>query len=249
MTQAEVTTTLPEVVDLTGGAELDEASALYRRVFGYVDAQNALNPRLLLSMLRHGGIALGVRDEQQRLVAFAYGWTGLEQGRPFHYSQAVVVNEAWRSRGLGRRIKLAQRERALARGLSTMRWSFDPRRAANAYFNLDVLGAVGQEVVPDMFGPGEHRMVVAWDLTRPLRGPRPTTPTTPDPLPPPGEVARPAPGLRSLVLPAGRAEDPRVGDAVVGALVGLVQEGWSAFSCRPVDQARSVYLIRRGEDA
>lgn len=247
----------PEITDLTTAAELAEASGLYREVFGYVDPQAALNPRLLLSMRRHGGILLGARDAEGRLVAFAYGWTGLEDGRPFHYSQAVVIAREWRSRGLGRRVKQAQRERALALGLATMRWSFDPLLAANAHFNLDVLGAVGHEAVPDLFGPGEHRLVLSWDLSGARHGlagvaEPPETPAE-QRL---GEVADPRPGLRTLLVPAqwgagrdgglGEPEMYALADRVVRALQGLSEQGYQAVGCRRLDAGRSIYLLTRG---
>ncbi|MVA77554.1 hypothetical protein GC722_16240 [Auraticoccus sp. F435] len=238
----------PTLVEVTGAEELAEASALYRRVFGYLDPGTALNPRLLLSMLRHGGIALGARDGDGRLVAFAYGWTGLEAGRPFHYSQAVVISPEWQSRGLGRRIKHAQRERALALGLQQMRWSFDPLLAVNAHFNLDVLGAVGHEVVPDLFGPGEHRLVVQWDLRHP-RTPL-DVPGLDDLVGPdlgPGGVAAAA-GLRLLVVPARPRRDPGLSTRVVHTLQQQAAEGFVAAGCRRLDDDRSVYLLAHPEE-
>ena len=58
----------------------------------------------------------------------------------------------YRDAGVGRMLKLAQREDALARGIPLIEWSFDPFEAKNAYFNLERLGAIVRSYVPNMYG-------------------------------------------------------------------------------------------------
>jgi predicted GNAT superfamily acetyltransferase len=58
----------------------------------------------------------------------------------------------YRDAGVGRMLKAAQREDALARGIPLIEWSFDPFEAKNAYFNLEVLGAIVRTYVPNMYG-------------------------------------------------------------------------------------------------
>lgn len=153
-------------VSLTTPARYAEAAALYRGVFGYQDPEYGLNPRLLGALTSNGGSVVGVLDEQDRLVAFAYGFCGTDRRGFYHYSQSAVVAADRQGQGLGRMLKYAQRDVALSHGMTRMRWTYDPFQVRNAHFNLDVLGARGRWYAPDMYGPGIDRLIVEWDLTR-----------------------------------------------------------------------------------
>ncbi|NUS00486.1 MAG: GNAT family N-acetyltransferase [Kribbellaceae bacterium] len=153
-------------VSLTTASRFAEASALYREVFGYDDPAYGLNPRLLGALASNGGSVVGILDESDQLVAFAYGFCATDRRGFYHYSQSAVVAAAQQGRGLGRMLKHAQKEVALSHGLSRMRWTYDPAQIRNAHFNLDVLGARGRWFAPDMYGPGTDRVIVEWDLTR-----------------------------------------------------------------------------------
>jgi predicted GNAT superfamily acetyltransferase len=71
---------------------------------------------------------------------------------PYLHSHLVAVAAGAQSCGLGFALKFAQRDLALASGIATMRWTFDPLMAGNAAFNLGKLGAVVQRYVPDFYG-------------------------------------------------------------------------------------------------
>jgi len=64
----------------------------------------------------------------------------------------------YRDSGIGRMLKTAQREDALARGINLIEWSFDPFEAKNAYFNLEVLGAIVRTYTPNMYGITASRL-------------------------------------------------------------------------------------------
>lgn len=246
------------VVDhLRTGAELDEASRLYRTVFGYDGPESGLNRRLLRALADNGGAAIGARTPDGTLVAFGYGFPGWDGTRAWFYSQAVVVAPAAQGLGLGRRLKHAQREAALARGLTTMRWSFDPLYARNAHLNLDVLGAVGRWLHRDLYADGDSdRLVVEWDLaTDPAARPAPPAPwaaSTPDDW---GRVLRhpERPGVAAVPFPAtlqvgsgDRAAARATGARVEDALAGLLDEGLAAVSCVRLDATTAVYVCEAG---
>ncbi|MFB6726721.1 hypothetical protein ACFCV3_41510 [Kribbella sp. NPDC056345] len=157
-------------VSLRTPEQYAEAAALYRAVFGYQQPDHGLNPRLLAALAGNGGSVVGVLDAAERLVAFAYGFPGISESALYHYSQSAVVAADLQGRGLGRMLKYAQREVALAHGMTRMRWTYDPFQLRNAHFNLNVLGARGRWYAPDLYGPGTDRLVVEWNLTtEPLR--------------------------------------------------------------------------------
>ena len=75
------------------------------------------------------------------MVGFAYAVVGMKDGQPMQWSHMAGVLPEFRG-GLGYRLKLAQRERALAQGLDLIEWTFDPLQAMNAHFNFAKLGGV-----------------------------------------------------------------------------------------------------------
>jgi predicted GNAT superfamily acetyltransferase len=143
---------------------------LYQRVFRY--AEPGLNVRLLRAIQRNGGVTLGawVRGEP---AGFVFGFVAHAPGVGFyHYSQVAAVDDRFQGRGVGRALKLAQRDLVRAQGLRRMRWYFDPMRARNAHFNLEVLGADAVALERNLYGPGTgrdrgfptHRLVAEWAL-------------------------------------------------------------------------------------
>jgi len=107
------------------------------------------------------------------MIGFVFGLTGLDGGRPVHWSDMLAVLPPWRGRGVGTALKAWQRARLLELGVREMRWSFDPLEAGNAALNLARLGAVGRWYEEDMYGVpssplhagiGTDRLVVSWAL-------------------------------------------------------------------------------------
>jgi predicted GNAT superfamily acetyltransferase len=70
----------------------------------------------------------------------------------------LAVDSAFRNKGLGRRLKLAQREDALARGITLVEWTFDPLQPMNAHFNLANLGVVVRRYLPNHYGNSSSRL-------------------------------------------------------------------------------------------
>jgi predicted GNAT superfamily acetyltransferase len=154
-----------EVRRLESFAEQRAAAELYRSVFGYSDEAFAVSPRLLRGLLDNGGTALGAFDDEGSIVGFCYGFTALDAGEVYHYSQATVVAADAQGRGVGRELKFAQAAEAREVGARTMRWTFDPALARNARFNFNSLGASGLAFLPHFYDePDTDRMLVHWPL-------------------------------------------------------------------------------------
>lgn len=98
-----------------------------------------------------GGQVLGAFDGRQ-LVGFAMAIAGWRDRKPFLHSHMAAVLDAYRNRGIGRRLKLAQRDDALARGIDLVEWTFDPLVTRNAYFNFVKLGAAARRYLPNAYG-------------------------------------------------------------------------------------------------
>lgn len=157
---------------LDGHDEYRACEAFQRDVWG-ADFREIAPASLLKIGQRLGGVSSGAFHPEDGLVGFVFGLTGLEDGRPVHWSHMLAVREAHRNRGLGRRLKEHQRALLLERGVEQMYWTFDPLVARNAHFNLNRLGVRVVEYVPDMYGEtgsqlheglDTDRLVVAWQL-------------------------------------------------------------------------------------
>ena len=157
---------------LTSRADYDACVRLQREIWG-IGFADVVSPTLLMVSQRVGGVAAGAFDGGGRLLGFVFGISGVRAGRPAHWSDMLAVRPEARRRGLGRRLKLYQRERLLADGIEIAFWSFDPLVAANANININVLGALPVEYVPDMYGDtgstlhrglATDRLVVEWRL-------------------------------------------------------------------------------------
>ncbi|MFJ5521208.1 hypothetical protein ACIQB4_29750 [Streptomyces griseoluteus] len=168
--------------------------ALYERVMGLRAGDGSLNPRLLTALQDNSGLVVGAYLGEA-LVGFTFSFLAREQGargqgaRLYQYSQLAVVAPERQGLGIGRLLKLGQRDRCLAEGTTLIRWAYDPLQTRNAHFNLDVLGAVVEAYKPAMYGTsgfgaaaGEStdRFIVSWHLDTPAR------PQAPAPGPPPG---------------------------------------------------------------
>ena len=157
---------------LASRADYDACAGLQREIWG-ADFKDVVSPTLLMVSQRVGGVAAGAFDGDGRLLGFVFGISGVRDGRTAHWSDMLAVRPEVRQRGIGRRLKRHQRECLLARGIEIACWSFDPLVAANANVNINALGALPVEYVPDMYGDtgstlhrglATDRLIVEWRL-------------------------------------------------------------------------------------
>jgi predicted GNAT superfamily acetyltransferase len=85
-------------------------------------------------------------------VGFTLAYAGEKSGKPYLHSHFAAVLPEYRDLGIGRQLKLAQREQALQRGIDRIEWTFDPLQARNAYFNICRLGALCRRYLPNLYG-------------------------------------------------------------------------------------------------
>ncbi len=131
-------------------SELMACVELQKEVWGFSDAE--LVPlRLFMVALKIGGQVLGAFDGNE-LVGFALGIPGVRNGHAYLHSHMLAVRMQYRNTGVGRRIKLFQREDALTRGFELIEWTFDPLEIKNAYLNLERLGAIARRYNINQYG-------------------------------------------------------------------------------------------------
>ena len=108
--------------------------------------------RAFLLAEKLGGHVLGAFD-RETVVAFNVAYPGYRDGHAYLHSQMLAVLPAYRNSGVGRALKLAQRQIALADGFDLIEWTFDPLEIKNAFLNLHRLGAISRRYVRDFYGP------------------------------------------------------------------------------------------------
>jgi predicted GNAT superfamily acetyltransferase len=145
-----------------GIAEFEDCVRVERDVWKSADVDVVPIP-LFVVAAETGGQVLGAYDGVG-LVGFTMAIAGWRARKPFLHSHMTAVSEGYRDRGIGRRLKLFQREDALARGINLIEWTFDPLVTRNAYFNFMRLGAFARRYLPDAYGI----------TTSPLHGSLPT---------------------------------------------------------------------------
>ena len=114
---------------------------------------------------------VGALDDD-KVVGFVFSIVGLRDRVPIHWSELMGVIPDYRNHGLGRRMKLKQRELCLAAGVGHIEWSYDPMVARNAHFNINRLGVDIVDYIPDFYldtGSKIHtlkmdRTIADWNL-------------------------------------------------------------------------------------
>jgi predicted GNAT superfamily acetyltransferase len=156
-------------------ADYDACVELQREVWGLSDLE-ITSAIQLIATVHAGGLLLVAEAPAEGVVGFSYGFAGWRDGLPHLHSDMLAVRPSWRGKGLGLRLKWAQRDEALARGMRLVTWTFDPMRAKNARLNLRRLGAIARELLPDFYGRtssklhhglATDRLLARWELDEP----------------------------------------------------------------------------------
>jgi predicted GNAT superfamily acetyltransferase len=143
-----------------------------RAAWGISEEQYVIPVATMVAAQRYGGLVLGAFRPDQQLVGFSFAFLSVVRGRLSLYSQLTGVHPASQSQGIGTRLKHAQRRFARERAIDQIAWAFDPLKAGNAHFNLEVLGARAIDHVEDMYGPRSdalnraartNRLIAVWE--------------------------------------------------------------------------------------
>ena len=155
-------------------SEFQDCVRLQREVWGETDLE--IEPAAMFVVASHsGGQVLGAFDGN-RLVGYTLAVAGWRDNRPYLHSHHTGIDPQFRDHGIGRRLKLFQREEALARGIRLIEWTFDPLELRNAHFNLNRLGAIARRYLPNLYGVTTSplhrglptdRLVAEWHLDSP----------------------------------------------------------------------------------
>lgn len=154
--------------------EFERCVELQREVWGEADLE--IEPVTMFVVASHiGGQVLGAFDGET-MVGYTLAVVGLRQNLVYLHSHQTGVLASHRDRGVGRQLKLFQRDQAILRGIRLVEWTFDPLETKNAHFNLNRLGAICRRYIPDLYGVttsplhrgmATDRLVAEWWLNSP----------------------------------------------------------------------------------
>jgi predicted GNAT superfamily acetyltransferase len=121
-------------------------------------------PNGMFIVAHHTGGQVFAAFDRKKMVGFTLAVAGIREfspntgavlgGKytPFMHSHMTAVLSEYRNSGVGRRLKLFQREDALRRGIPLVEWTYDPLEIKNGYFNLMRLGVVVRRLIPNCYG-------------------------------------------------------------------------------------------------
>jgi predicted GNAT superfamily acetyltransferase len=156
-----------EVREMLGHAALGQTEAIQIAVWG---ADEKVDSRDSLIAYQHEGALIAGGFVDGVLSAMLFGFPTREA--TVQHSHRLAVLASARGLGLGARLKWFQRHWCLERGITNVRWTYDPLRAVNANLNIARLGATARRYVPDYYGAmvginagvSSDRLLAEWDL-------------------------------------------------------------------------------------
>jgi len=177
-----------EIRQLFQLADFEEVVGLQKTIWSFADIE-LLPLRFLVVVSKVGGHVFGAFDGP-RMIGFCFAIPGIKpDGRPYLHSHMLGVLPEYRDAAVGRRLKLRQRDDALARGIQLIEWTFDPLELKNAYLNIEKLGAIVRRYNENQYGTTSSplhgglptdRCIAEWWIDSPrvrrvLEGGRPAT--------------------------------------------------------------------------
>lgn len=139
-----------EIREVSSIDEYDACIKLQRDVFGLPDLE--ISPRRHLIVSREAGGWTLAAFSEGKLVGFVHHLAAVRGDEIFGYSHMMAVAADYQNRGVGAKLKWAQRARALSEGRDFIKWTFEPMRARNAHFNLNRLGVVIRGYAVNFYG-------------------------------------------------------------------------------------------------
>jgi len=130
--------------------EFTACVALQKEVWNF-DDRDLVPLRMFVVSQKIGGQIIGAFNGGE-LIGFALSIPGARGGRAYLHSHMLAVRDSWRNHGVGRRLKLAQRDDGIQRGFELIEWTFDPLEIKNAHLNIVRLGAIARRYSADHYG-------------------------------------------------------------------------------------------------
>lgn len=137
--------------------DFQKTVAVQREVWGFSDT-DIVAPRLMTVAVHIGGLVLGAYHGEH-MVGFSLAMPGVKKGgAAYWHSHMTGILPSFQNQGIGRQLKLKQREEARRSGIELIEWTFDPLEIRNAHFNLERLGVIVRRFIPNQYGITSSRL-------------------------------------------------------------------------------------------
>ena len=166
-----------EVQVVTDPDEIREIVPVIKSAWGMQNLEQLVKD-IVAAMRFHGGLVL-LAKEAGKVVGMHFSFPGYRHGQPYLYSHMTgVINES-KYGGIGKALKLAQKDWARQHGFKLIAWTYDPLMALNANFNFNKLGILSRTYLRNFYGEMEDslnfgmptdRFVAEWWLDYSLSG-------------------------------------------------------------------------------
>ncbi len=136
-------------------------------------ADDLPDPADLMMVIQHEGGLVAGAFAGDVLAGYVFGFATRDPA--VQHSHRLAVHPAARGAGLALTLKRYQRRWCAERGISLVRWTFDPLRRTNAHLNIGRLGAIVRTYHCDYYGvmkginaglPSD-RLLAEWFVTDP----------------------------------------------------------------------------------
>lgn len=144
--------------------DLRKCHEIQRTTWGYTDLM-VFPYTQLISAAHNGGVLLGAYDGPD-LVGFVYGYLGMSGAKLYLFSQRMGVLPGYQNQGIGMKLKLAQRDQMLRKGIDLIVWTYDPLLGKNAALNIEKLGGIVRHYARDIYGAVNNPLQVGLSTDR-----------------------------------------------------------------------------------
>ncbi|KAB2334434.1 GNAT family N-acetyltransferase [Cytobacillus depressus] len=131
--------------------ELEDVRKLEANIWGEYDSTPT---HQTATVVKNGGLILGAYCDRQ-LVGFQYSFPGFNGQSVYLCSHTLGIDKMFRNKGIGEKLKQAQRKEAIKLGYSLITWTYDPLESINAYLNIAKLGGVCTTYIENCYGEME----------------------------------------------------------------------------------------------
>ena len=122
-------------------------------------SESSVVPLLVLRPINEkGGFIMVAYDSKNRPIGTTICILGKHEEKRILYSQLTGVIPEFQSKGVGRMLKLKQRDYALKQGYDLICWTYDSMQSINNWFNLNTLGALTRAYYVNYYGEMEDRV-------------------------------------------------------------------------------------------
>jgi predicted GNAT superfamily acetyltransferase len=144
--------------------DLRKCHEIQRATWGFTDLM-VFPYTQLISSAHNGGVLLGAYYGPD-LVGFVYGYLGMSGTKLYLFSQRMGVLPDYQSQGIGMKLKLAQRDQMLRKGIDLIVWTYDPLLGKNASLNIEKLGGIVRHYARDIYGAVNNPLQVGLSTDR-----------------------------------------------------------------------------------